>query len=73
MLDDLKKKEYRENNGKLCPYCGEESTKISKKEQVNVINNDKSTLEVECKTCGKHWTEIYPIFDIKEEDEQEDS
>lgn len=67
MLSKIDKDEYRENLGKVCPYCGNESViTSSRKEELKVINNDRSLQEMKCTKCKKHWKEVYPIFDIEE-------
>lgn len=68
MLTNIEKVEYRKNDGKTCPYCKAINSVMlsSKREETHIINNNKSIQEMKCKKCGKHWKEIYPMFDIEE-------
>lgn len=67
MFDSIQQKEYRENKGKVCPYCKKESvTTLEVKGELKIINQDKSFQHMTCKECKKVWKEIYPIFDIEE-------
>jgi len=73
LFNSIQIKEYRENKGKVCPYCGKSSvTTLRKKEGLKIINQDRATQKMECKSCKKIWIEIYPIFDIEEIEEDND-
>lgn len=58
---------YRDNRGKVCPYCKSNSVNVaSKRGELKIVNNDRSTQEMKCLKCKKRWIEIYPMFDIEE-------
>lgn len=66
MFDSIQIQKYRDNKGKTCPYCGNQSVSILKKEELKIINPDRATQKMECRTCKKIWNEIYPMFNIEE-------
>jgi len=66
MFSFIKIKEYKDNKGKMCPYCGKESVIIITKEEFKIINQDRAVQKMSCKNCKKFWNEIYPEFKIEE-------
>lgn len=70
MFSNIQIKNYRENKGKLCPYCGEESISTINIGELKIINPDRATQRMKCKSCKKEWIEIYPMFEIEEVEEE---
>jgi len=70
LLNQIKIKEYRENKGKICPYCGKQTVE-NHNGMLKIVNQDKATQKMQCSSCKKIWREIYPMFDIEEIEEKD--
>jgi len=67
VLTPLEISEYKKRKGKFCPYCNSGKICTSKtKGELKIVNPDRATQEMKCKSCRKVWLEIYPFFDIEE-------
>lgn len=54
------RKSYLDDEGKHCPYCGNENIQ---KGQWHVENGE-ALVEVECKDCTAYWTEIWHLVGV---------
>ena len=64
MLSEEQKKEYVENKGFYCPYCG--GTSVIADGPVN-LDGDEGDQRAYCEDCEKAWFDIYTITGIMEE------
>lgn len=66
MFSYIQIRDYIDNRGEICPYCGESSVTISVDIELEIINQDRLVQRMKCKSCKKTWNEIYPMFNIEE-------
>jgi len=66
LFNSIQIQKYRDNKGKICPYCENQSVTILNKEELKIINPDRATQKMECRVCKRTWKEIYPMFNIEE-------
>lgn len=64
-LSPEKIKNYIENGGYHCPYCGSD--------QIEAFNHDWDEVcaynDVLCHICGERWTDVYKLVEITYEDD----
>lgn len=65
-LDQEKIREYIEEGGDRCPYCGATSLDSSGKLE---MNNGEVTLVVMCLQCRRAWRDVYSLTTIEEVEE----
>jgi transposase-like protein len=63
MLSDAQKQDYILGGGHHCPYCASHNITAL------IFEGEDSGQPVRCEDCGKEWTDIYKLVDIKEETE----
>lgn len=63
-LTSEQKKRYVEYGGVACPHCGSENLDSSPM-QTDAFS---AWCEISCGDCERHWTDIYKLVDISEED-----
>lgn len=63
-MDEETKKEYIEGKGRFCPFCKCETLEGDAIE----IDDGLALQLITCNDCGKQWTDIYTLSDVKEEE-----
>ena len=63
-LNKKQKKEYVDQGGVKCPYCGSDDIDVSNRNEEDTEIRDG----VRCLSCDKEWTDVYKIVQIIEED-----
>jgi transposase-like protein len=62
MIDQDAKESYIKGGGNHCPYCGSQNIEGGDRE-----SDDWGISQgVYCRDCGKEWTDIYRLVDVKE-------
>lgn len=62
-LPEARKKVYLKRHGNRCPYCSSEDLKALGQPKAD---DNHVTIDVQCFSCGKIWTDIYTLSDIDE-------
>ncbi len=57
-MKPMSSKEYADNSGMLCPYCGGCDTVATESVQ---MDGGIGTQEIECNDCHKIWTDIVKV------------
>jgi hypothetical protein len=58
-------KNYLENGGNKCPYCGSENISGGHFE----TDSNEAWQPVSCDDCGREWSDLYRLVGIYEESE----
>lgn len=67
-LDKMQILEYTMKDGVFCPYCRSHNLDGTGDDH---IENNEYYSGVVCHACGKHWTDVYKLNDIQEDEPEE--
>jgi DNA-directed RNA polymerase subunit RPC12/RpoP len=60
-LTRVRKKQYMDNGGNICPYCGSNDLDCSRFHSDNAC----AWQNITCSDCKKEWRDVYTLTDIE--------
>lgn len=71
-MTEEQKAAYLKGGAQKCPYCGHGELGCDRLMPSDLEDNSEYECSTRCMKCGKEWTDIYRVVDVRHHENEED-